>query len=406
MERCKSAPGLLEASQAQPIFSKPIRKYGSLPDSLFKRIDASLINTATPSQRLKERRAAARAAADKKLQLELQEQLLQEQFEQHQQQLHLLPHSTLSITEEPDELGATTNERRPSSLSSTTRRRHKNLDNSGFKFDSPCSSGDSGNQQQIVVSNNSRSNNNIVNSNLNNIEPVSPVMSQIMEEFLNLKENFNGTTNGTDEVLPTPTSISINSFNFSVNNNTNQESTRFYNNNNNNNNATFLHRASNSSATQRALALGSPITSSANMDESIIIRNGSSILVDDFRVLNELEQQTRRSFTTVANSPAGNNNPISSNVNTVLIDELNRLRKYAYYLERENLKLNLKIDRFAVATTAKSGAIASPDRSRRGGGAGGQTSLSSSSAAALNPFELELSVRKAVPESDSDEYKV
>jgi hypothetical protein len=340
MERCKSAPGLMAASQAHPMLPKPLRKYASLPDALLKRIDASLINTATPSQRLRERRAAERAAAAKK-------------------QAAAQPPTSLRIAEESVVPG----------------RRRKLTDNNAYSSQ-PTS-------PRSMTPSLHRNDSDRKDAGCN-----SPAMSQIMEEFVNLKENFHGgNTTTTEEVITTPTSISINSFSFNINNNN-------HHNTNNPNNA----RSFNNSAT---FMQNMPAQSNQGFEESIIIRNSS--LMDDFRVLNELDRTTITSAQLLESTGSG-----SVAANSVLIDEIGRLRKYIYYLETENLRLNLKIDRVMTNLSNGNQAIVLNNgmSSRQNNNSSGNFFNNPTTSAALNPFELELSVRKAVPESDSDEYKV
>lgn len=54
MKRCKSAPGLIEASQANPSTNKSLKRYGTLPPSLLKRVDISYLGT--PNNNLPKRR--------------------------------------------------------------------------------------------------------------------------------------------------------------------------------------------------------------------------------------------------------------------------------------------------------------------------------------------------------------
>ena len=160
----------------------------------------------------------------------------------------------------------------------------------------------------------------------------------------NNNKNNSRSSNYFDDFIATPTSMSINSFNFSINKSPN--------------NSVLL---SSTAANQ-----------TSNMEES-------ALLLDEFRVLNEMN---RKSATTLQASEAA-----AADGNTVLVDEVNRLRKYIYYLETENLRLNLKVDRCLM-----SGQSSQINNSNRNNNA--------------NPFEFDLRARKAVPESDSDEYKV
>lgn len=104
---------------------------------------------------------------------------------------------------------------------------------------------------------------------------------------------------------------------------------------------------------------------------------------EEYRVLNEMN---RRAAVAAVSAAAA-----SASADATLNDEINRLRKYIYYLETENLRLNLKIDRYLAIGGNNPTASNNNNTSGRSN---------------LYPFEIELQCKKAVPESDSDEYKV
>jgi hypothetical protein len=178
--------------------------------------------------------------------------------------------------------------------------------------------------------------------NLLHVKPIDNDAAVASSSVLNFIPIQNNNFNNNDTVT-TPTSISMNSFNMVIDGHNRR----------------------------------------MNCDET------SLSILNEFKLQNNLDKDL-------------NNNNNNNNVNSILENEINRLRKYAYYLETENLRLSLKIDKTAKAnsTTNNNTSLGVQETSSN------NSNNLLTTGAAVNPFEMELRVRKAVPESDSDEYKV